>query len=54
MLRRRELIITLAGLPAGALAGEAEVQRTVRAAIGVVAATASTSQSSGRLHAVTS
>lgn len=34
MLRRRELIITLAGLPAGALAGEAEVQRAVRAAIG--------------------
>lgn len=34
MLRRRELIITLAVLPAGALAGEAEVQRAVRAAIG--------------------
>lgn len=38
MLRRRELIIALAVLPAGALAGEAEVQRAVRAVIGERAA----------------
>ncbi|WP_337876528.1 thiosulfate oxidation carrier protein SoxY [Elioraea sp.] len=34
MLRRRDLIVTLVALPAGALAGEAELEHAVRAAIG--------------------
>lgn len=34
MLKRRGLILTLAAVPAGALAGETAVQRAVRAAIG--------------------